>query len=129
MPTLNGLINNLVVGDDIDIERTITNVPEGDSLVKAWFTVKARETDPDINAIFQKTITASYVAGQGEITDDGAGDQQGAVTFELTNVDTLLLVGDTAYYYDLQVKTANAKIYTPEKGQLTMRKQITVATS
>lgn len=129
MPTLNGMISNLVVGDDIDIVRTITNVPEADALVKAWFTVKVRESDPDVSAIFQKTITASYVAGQGEITDDGSSDQTGGVTFELTNADTLLMVGDTSYFYDLQVKTANGKIYTPEKGNITLRKQITVATS
>lgn len=129
MPTLDSTIEDFVVGDDLKIVRTVTTIPAGDSLAKAWLTVKRRESQTDAEATFQKVITGSYAAGQGHITDSGAGDTIGGLFFELLAADTVLLTGDVSYYFDVQVKTANGAIYTPEKGTLTGRKQVTQATS
>lgn len=115
MPTLNSEIKNIVAGDNIDIIRTIGNLPAGQTLVKAWFTVKKRQTDTTF--IFQKVIIPSVVIGQGVITDIGTSGV-GAVRFELKPPDTKLLVLRKVYFFDLQVRTSLGSIFTPELGRI-----------
>lgn len=128
MPTLDSVIDTFVVGDDLKVDRTITNIPTGDTIAKAWFTVKRSEAAADVDAIFQKSISTAYVQNQGQITNAGASGT-GALFFELNAAATVLMTGDKAYYFDIQVKTVNGALYTPEKGTITGRKQVTQATS
>ncbi len=118
MPTLDGRIDNLVAGDDLEITRTITGVPAGTSLSDAWFTVKEHEADSDAAAIFQKAINTVDSPGTGHITDDGASDTVGAVRFDITDVDSALLTPGRDYAFDIQVKTAAGAVYTPLKGKI-----------
>lgn len=116
MPTLKtAKIDGFVRADDLDVIRTINNIPTGQTLTDAWLTVD----NPLGTHLFQKHITSTLVAGQGQIEDTGAGDGIGVVRFELTSGaagDTTKLTADTAYAYDIQVKTSGGKIYTPESG-------------
>ena len=128
MPDYSATITNFVAGDDLTVTRTITGVPAGDTLAKAWLTVKRRQRDLDAAAIFQKEITPVDVPGTGEITDTG-GDGTGAVRFDLADEDTLLLEPLRGYYYDIQVLTANGFIYTPETGRMTALRGYTDADS
>lgn len=135
MPTLKtAKIDTFVRADDLDVIRTINGVPAGQSLTDAWLTVDS----PLGTHLFQKHITTVAVAGQGQITDDGSSDTVGAVRFELTGGptgDTTKLTADTAYPYDIQVKTSGGKIYTPESGfptssgGITASEQVTVEIS
>jgi hypothetical protein len=125
---LNGNISSIVQGDDIDITRTIDTLPA--SITKAWLTVKSTPASTsDTAAIFQKVVTTTPVVGVGAITDDGTTDGVAAVRFELKNADTILLVNETQYYYDIQVLTSTNKIYTPEIGKMKLRSERTKATS
>ena|SRR5689334_5845801 len=135
MPTLKtGTIENFVRADDLDVIRTVSNVPTGQTLTDAWLTV-----DPLAGGshLFQKHITPTLVSGQGQIEDTGAGDGIGIVRFELTSGasgDTTKLNADTQYPYDIQVKTSTGKIYTPETGEpphggITSTEQVTTETS
>lgn len=128
MPTLDGRIDNLVAGDDLQITRTITGVPSGATLSDAWFTVKSADADADAEKIIQKAITPTDVPGTGEITDTGA-DGTGAVRFDLTDVDTALLEPGREYVYDVQVKTDGGAIYTPEKGRIKSVQGVTTTTT
>lgn len=117
-PNLSGTISNIVQGDHLDVTRTIGTLPT--TITKAWFTVKTKAkltstSDAAANIVFQKEITTSNVPGTGVILDTG-GSGTASVKFELTNSDTVLLVGGTVYYYDIQVLTSSSKIYTPEVG-------------
>ncbi len=129
MPKLNGEIKDFVAGDNIDITKTITNVPVGQTITKAWFTVKTSKTLADANAVFQKTITAANQAGVGVILDDGAADQIAKVFFELTNSNTSLLAENVIYHYDIQVLTSAGKIYTPEVGVMKLKGEATKSTA
>lgn len=125
---LNGEIKNIVQGDNIDIVRTIDTLPS--AITKAWFTVKStKSSTDDTTALFQKEITTSNVPGVGVITDDGAGDGIAAVRFELVNADTILLVNEKTYYYDIQVLTNTSKIYTPETGRIKLEPERTKDTT
>ncbi len=129
MPNFNATIENFVSGDDLQITRTITNVPSGASLTKAWFTVKFLWSATDTNTVIQKEITTADVPGTGQITDDGSGDQSAAVRFDLPSTDTLKLQKGLRYLYDIQVLTDGPAIYTPEIGTITALQGITADTS
>jgi hypothetical protein len=129
MTLLDQRIEDIVVGDDVDVERVVTNVPSGQELSKAWLTIKTAEADLDAAAVIQKAITSTPQAGVGQITDTGSGDTIGTIVFSLTAADTLLLGSTIVYYYDIQVKTDQAKVYTVEKGLLQLKKQITISSS
>lgn len=125
MPTYSGEINNFVVGDDLDIERTISNIPTGQTITKAWLTIK--EIEAGSTAVLSKEIT-SVATSSGVISDTGA-DTVGVVTFTLTAAETALFSAGNWLYYDIQVKTSGGKIYTPEKGRIKGEIQLTSATS
>lgn len=113
-----------VQGDNLDIIRTIRDVPASQVLTDAWLTVKAHVTDADLAAVLQKHITVTYVQGLGNITDTGA-DGTGAVLFEITPTETAALTPRHDYVYDIQVKT-DAGIYaTPFGGYIRLVADVT----
>ena len=131
MADLAASISDLVAGDDYEITRTITGLPSGYALNKAWLTVKASAVDAD-PGIFQKAITTSNVDGTGQIGDSGSSDGIGAVRFDLVPADTLLLTPGTAYVYDIQIRYTNStltKVNTPEIGTITTTRGVTVTTA
>ena len=127
---LSATISNLVQGDNIDIVRTIGTLPA--AITRAWFTVRTRanldQSTDTSTVVFQKAITTVNVPGTGVIYDDGS-DGTAGVRFELVNADTKLLVGETVYYYDIQVLTSSSKIYTPEIGVIKTHKDRTKSIS
>lgn len=128
MPNFNGKISGFVVGDDLEVYRTITNVPTGETVIKAWFTVKINQDDTDAAALFQKVITDVIDFTQGEIADAGALGTA-ILRFFLTADDTATLGNPTraidSFFYDIQVKTVSDRIYTPETGKITPKPQVT----
>ena len=129
MPTLDSEIRGFVVGDYFEVERDVSGIPNPTTLTKAWLTVKAREDDEDVDAIFLIDITTSYVTGKGQIVDNGAGDGVGTVRFEVTSVNSVKMTGAKVYYFDIQVLTSAGFVFTPERGTISGYKQITRATS
>lgn len=126
MPNYEATITDFVAGDYLDIERTITAVPSGQTISTGWFTVKSSYSKTDIQAIIQKEITTANQAGIGWIEDTGA-DGTGKVHFYLTAADTQLLSGYTDYLYDIQIKLSGGAISTPELGTITAFPQITLS--
>lgn len=114
MSILNGSISGIVSGDDLDVIRTVTNVPATQTLVKAWLTFKSVPSSPD-PGLLQKTILPGAVSGQGQITNDGANGT-GSLLFQLTPADTLALPVGINTPYSIKVKTSAGKIYTAEQG-------------
>ena len=127
MPTLDSQIRDIVKGDDISLRRTIdftaTGFDAGTTITDAWLTVKASIADADPGLV-RKQITTTDVPGTGQIEDDGTGDVDMVVRFDLLPADTLAI--DTILrHFDVQVKTASGKIYTPEKGRIAATQEIT----
>jgi hypothetical protein len=54
-------------GDDAGLLFHVSELPPGQTLTSAKLTVKASADDPDADKKFQKTISTTYVAGQGQI--------------------------------------------------------------
>lgn len=128
MSVLTASISGIVAGDDLDVQRTVTNIPSGQTLTKAWLTFQpvAGGADP---GTLQKAITPSAVAGVGQITDTGASGT-GVLLFQLTGADTLVLpIGGAGIAYDIKVLTSANKIYTVEQGKYVSTRRITLATS
>lgn len=122
MPTYTGVITNLVAGDFRQIPFQITNVPSGGALTKGWLTVKEDAADLDINAMFMKEITTILDTAHGHITNDGSVGGVGTGFFNLTSANTILLIPDTPYVYDIQflltMTDATTRIETPEIGTI-----------
>lgn len=123
MPTLNSEIKNIVAGDNLDVIRTVGNLPGGQTLVKAWFTVRRRTTSA--NFTFQKAITTSVIVGQGQITDIGTSGVA-TIRFDLQPADTVLLTFRKVFFFDIQVKTDLGRIFTPELGRIRAEVQRTI---
>lgn len=112
-------------GNDFDVIRPITLIPAGDSMAKAWLTVKANASDADLAALVQLSITTASTAS-GQITDSGSGDTAGSVTFKLTPAQTRL-IGTIPRYYDIKVKSTLGKVYTADSGDIAAKaEEITV---
>jgi hypothetical protein len=127
MPNFKAQLANVITGDSLSLNYIVGNIPESDSVVSAWFSVKQDVAEQDSQAIIQKVING--VQGpSGGITDDGSSDSHEAeLTFELQPVDTVRLAYDIRYCYDVQVKTAAGKILTAEIGSLHVLKGVTDA--
>lgn len=104
----------------VTIDRTASGVPAGVTISKAWLTVKAVVADVD-PGIFQKEITTSDAPGTGQIEDDGTGDVDFVVRFDLTRADTLAigtLAAAGKRYFDVQVIASDGNPYTAEIGRV-----------
>lgn len=127
MPDLNSQeFKNLVAGNDFTVSRILKNLPAGDSIKTAWFTVKLRKEDLDAEAIFQKEVTVVATV-DGQITDAAAGDRVGQVVFFLKAADTIKLKEHKEYWFDLKFRTAAGLLNTPEMGTFTVRAPVTLA--
>ena len=114
-----------VRGDTFAFRLTVTNV-EPENVTGIWFTCKAKDTDPDADAIFQKSL------GNGiEPIEEPAGETE-AAEGEAAGASYQVRVApeDTAgakkgtYAYDLQLQTG-PDVYTLMLGTLTLLQDVT----
>lgn len=126
------IISGYVAGDDLDLERDVTNVTPSDPLTKAWLTIKTSASVLDASATLQKVITTAQVVGTGHITQDGSeenGNGTASLLFQLTAANTTTLGVTQRYYFDIQTKTNSGKIATVERGTIQFMQGYTDATS
>lgn len=121
MPELAETISGYVVGDDLEIQRTVTNLP--DPMATAWFTVKRHQQEADPGEL-QKIITTSDSPGVGQITEAGGSGVSGTLRFDFTQADTTAL-GAHRWVYDIQIKLTTGVVYTLEKGTITFTMDVT----
>lgn len=119
-------ITGFVAGDDLEIRRTVTNLPE--AIVAAWLTVKHFPAQPDEEARIQKRITTTAVPGTGQIVESGGVGTDGDLRFDLTQDDTARL-GARRWVHDIQIKLASGKVYTIEKGTIRFAAGVTETTA
>ncbi len=124
MPNLNDLVTGFVAGDDLSVERTLTNISTSDLLFQAWLTVRDSGDDTAITAILTKGPVTTVGNADGQITDDGATDGIGMVRFDLTPADTRL-IGMNGYFHDIQVRKVATKTYPPVKGIIRAEGEVT----
>ena len=126
MSNLAVAITGFVVGDDLEVRRTITGLTS--AMTSAWITVKRYEGQADLDAKLQKQITTVDVPGTGQIEVAGGVGVDGDLRFDLSQANTTAL-GLATWVYDIQVKLADGKVYTVEKGTITLTGDVTTATS
>ena len=108
MPNFAAIITDFATGDDLDIIRTITNVPSGQLISTASLVV--RELEASTTAILTKTITTT-------LTPDGVITAN-QLLFVLSGGNTLLLNPGNYVYHHIVLRTNAGKEYTPEKGRI-----------
>jgi hypothetical protein len=122
MSNLSVEITGFVAGDDLEIRRTVTELPA--DIETAWLTVKHFPAQPDGEAKLQKRITATDVPGTGQIVAAGGPGTDGDLRFDLTPQDTTCL-GAKKLVHDIQIKLSTGKIYTIEKGTIQLAADVT----
>jgi hypothetical protein len=113
-------------GDTIEKRFSLTSGSGGPALQPAsiseiWFTAKRRESDADADAVFQKKYTDGGIAAS-----DGPN---GIYEITVLPADTSSLTQRTILYCDIQVKLTDSTITTVLSGMLTLKPDITRATS
>lgn len=133
-------IEDVIAGDALTIRRTIdraaSKLAAGVTIVKAWLTIKDKFDDDDPGLV-QKVITTTGVPGTGQIENDGTGDTDPIVRFDLSGDDTILLTDvekvtaglPTEKYFDVQVLTSSGGPYTGLTGRIYTSPQVTKASS
>ena len=119
-------ITGFVAGDDLEIRRTVTQLPV--AMEVAWLTVKLHHNLPDAAAGLQKRITATGVPGTGQIVEAGGPGTDGDLRFDLSQADTAGL-GARRYVHDIQIRLATGKVYTIEKGTIQLTADVTKTTT
>jgi len=129
MPNLSARIEDFVEGDAFTIQRTIkrtaSGLATGITATKAWFTVKEALTDEDVAALVQKEITTGDVPGTGQIENDGTGDVNIVLRFDILTADTRA-ISTTERYYDVQVLLSDSTLTTPEVGVIVAVDEVTL---
>ena len=118
-------ISEFVVGDDLEIRRTITGLPA--AIETAWLTIK-REPSQEDDAVLEKEITTGDVPGTGQIEAAGGVGVDGDLRFDLVPADTRAL-GALEWIHDIQIKLAGGKIYTVEIGTIGLTTDVRLSTS
>lgn len=116
-------ISGFVVGDDLEIRRTVTDLPA--DIEAAWLTVKRYPSAPDVDAVLQKAITTTDVPGTGQIVTAGGVGIDGDLRFDLIPADTTALTSYTTWAHDIQIRTSEGKVYTIEKGTIVLTGDVT----
>ncbi len=119
-------LKDYAIGDNQPIDFTLTSWPSGQTLAKAYLTIKKnRDGATDTDALVQKEITTSAGA-QGAITSTSG---TAAGYFNILPADYANLVAGVAYEYDIQVINSSGALYTPIDGTITFKKDVTKKTS
>ena len=126
MSILDVAITGFVAGDDLEIRRTVTDLPA--AIDVAWLTVKRHPRQPDDEATLQKRITTTDVAGTGQIVATGGSGVDGDLRFDLAPADTTSL-GPKKHVHDIQIKLGTGKVYTIEKGTIQLTEDVTDTTT
>ncbi len=119
-------ITGFVEGDDLEIRRTVTELPA--AIETAWLTVKRHAGQLDSEAKLQKRITPTDVPGTGQIVAAGGPGVPGDLRFDLTPADTEAL-GSRQFVHDIQIMLDGGKVYTIEKGTLQLTADVTGTTT
>lgn len=133
MPNLNDEISGEVLGDDWTVIKEITALPDGQTVDKAWMTVKeAVDDDPnDTVVLFQKEIT-NVATIHGQITDAGSGAgsaRRAEVVFFILPVNTFAWEHQAKKQWDIQIKLSSGRVKTPYRGPISGIKGVTNKTA
>lgn len=90
---------------------------------KMWFTVKAKASDPDANALIEKK---SSLAGGSDSEIKFTNPAGGAAEVYIVPDDTEN-INPGIYSYDVQVTLANGKTYTIVRDRITFKEDVTKA--
>lgn len=107
-------ITDRYVGDDWQLEHTVTGLPAGMDVTAASLKIKASKTGA---TLLTKNITHTYVAGQGVITQTAPGADV-TLSFEVTDTETSAFTPGVPLYYRMHMVTAGAVDNTPVDGAL-----------
>jgi hypothetical protein len=108
-------IDDFTIGDTYKLSRTVENVPGGQLITEAFWTVKKDETDSDSDAAFLLSINPEgSTSGAVNNYDDGTA----SLDFIALPSDSLMMDGNETYSYDIHITFDSGEKYALEIGKL-----------
>lgn len=100
-----------------------------DFVITAWLTVKDDPDAPDANAVFQKAVTTTNVAGIGQLYTTGVFSSMSTTSmrFDVTPADSKQFIPSQRYFYEIRYQSNTGKVYVPESGLMIARRGVSVA--
>lgn len=108
-------IDDFTIGDTYKLSRTIEQVPDGQLITDAYWTVKAAATDTDAEAMFALHIT-SESSTSGQVTN--YDDESAQLEFIALPEDSVMMDGVETYLYDIHITLDSGEKYALEIGKL-----------
>jgi hypothetical protein len=118
-------LRDAVIGNSYQIERTVSDVPAGETATDAWFTLKRRLTDSDAHAVLQKHITVASVIATGVVINDSPSSGTAILQFNIGPDDWAATLPQVLHHYDIKMKTSGGAEYTFEFGDFVAEGQVT----
>ncbi len=118
------IIDELIVGSPLHIQRTIRISTVYGLVEKCWITVKENTTQTDPQALIKKTITTTATAS-GQITNAGNSGSAEFV-FHLVRADTIKFKPRKSYLVDIWMKQANDEPAGVESGIIITQHAVTL---
>ena len=107
-------IYNFPPGDTYSIIRDIDALAYGVPS-EGWFTVKTQTYQNDSQAALQIHVVTSGINGSTlNVYPDGTSQ----ITFYVVAGQSLNMLPNNTYYYDIQIKTSIGEVFTLEEGRL-----------
>jgi hypothetical protein len=113
----------IVRGDIFPIRRNVTKVLSGLTVVGSKLTLKEALADSD-PGLFQKSIVSGDSPGTGQIEADGSNGVS-KLRFDITATDSLAMVLDQEYYFDIEITMSNGEKRTLEHGKTSATFEVT----
>ncbi len=126
MAAIKQIISNQVVGDTIKIERLYTGLPAGETIAKAYFTVKLSSSQADPGVLQLSIVASSSESGQITQVDT---DSPVALYFVISSEQSAEFLANYAYQYDIQLISSDGDIITAELGTIRLMPGFTDAVS
>jgi len=122
-------IRGLAKGTTYQITRTVTDIPDGQTLSNAWLTIKRRTLDADADAKVSKSITEDSTLDIGIITNPSPPDGTAVIEFNIAASDWDAMNAGTLYFYGIKVKTSSDVVDIVETGTIILQPEIISATT
>ena len=112
----------LVRGEDMQLTRTVVDIPADQTVLQAWLTLKTNLSDSDEQSILAKTITTVVSPVHGGISNE-PDHHQATVVFLVSSAETALVQVGQTYFYDIVIALPSGKALL-ETGFVVVRRMV-----
>jgi hypothetical protein len=128
MTKTNSTLQPIAIGNYRRIHRTYP-MPAGLVISKAWFTIKAKDTTADVDALVFREVNLAFQQGVGQIVHGDSSTGAIELIFDITPDRSILAKAGVTYLFEIKALRDNGEPHTLEQGTVPFFKDIIGANS